>query len=147
MIDFNILSRRTEIFARLTGLKLSDFLKIIEQVRPLWCKLQKQKICSGRNSNIKSLENEVLMALIYYRCYISHFQLGMYFNLDASNVCRHLQKIEPILARVVAIKKDRTLSANDLDRMIVDATEVQMQRPKNTESNIFWKEKAAYTQI
>ena len=71
----------------------------------------------------------------------------MYFNLDASNVCRHLQKIEPILASVVAIKKDRTLSANDLDRMIVDATEVQIERPKNTESNIFWKEEAAYSQI
>lgn len=124
MIDFNTLSRRKEIFARLSGLKLSDFLKIIEQVRPLWGKLQSKKICSGRKSNITSLENEVLMALIYYRCYISHFQLGMYFNLDASNVCRHLQKIEPILASVVAIKKDRTLSANDLDRMIVDATEI-----------------------
>ena len=114
---------------------------------PLCGKLQSKKICSGRKSHLKSLENEVLMTLIYYRCYISHFQLGMYFNLDVSNVCRHLQKIEPILASVVAIKKDRTLSANDLDRMIVDATEVQIQRPKNTESNIFWKEEAAYAQI
>ena len=106
-------------------------MKIIEKVKPLWRALQAKKICAGRKSHLKSLENEVLMVLIYYRCYISHFQLGMYFNLDASNVCRHLQKIEPILASIVAIKKDRTLSAHDLDRMIVDATEVQIQRPKN----------------
>ena len=99
-------------------------MKIIEKVRPLWHALQAKKICAGRKSHLKRLENEVLMVLIYYRCYISHFQLGMYFNLDASNVCRHLQKIEPILASVVAIKKDITLPANDLDRMIVDATEI-----------------------
>lgn len=127
MIDFNTLSRRKKIFARLTGVKFSYFLKIIEELRPLWDKLQKQKICSGRKSNITSLENEVLMVLIYYRCYISHFQLGMYFNLDASNVCRHFQKIEPLLAQVLTIKKNRTLSASDVDRMIIDATEIHIQ--------------------
>ena len=127
MIDFKTLSRRKEVFARLTGVKLSDFLKIIEKVRPLWEKLQAKKICAGRRSNITSLENVVL---IYYRCYISHFQLGMYFNLDASNVCRHLQKIEPLLAQVLTIKKDRTLSVNDLNRIIIDATEIPIQRPR-----------------
>lgn len=100
-------------------------------MRPLWCKLQEQKICAGRKSNITSLENEVLMVLIYYRCYISYLQLGIYFNLDESNVCRHFQKIEPLLAQVLTIKKDRTLSATDLDRVIIDATEIPIQRPKN----------------
>ena len=57
MIDFDILKRKPGLFARVTGVKLEHFLKIIEQVRPKWDKLQASKQCHGRNSNLKTLEN------------------------------------------------------------------------------------------
>ena len=65
MIDFDILKRRKELFARVTGVKLEHFLQIIEQVRPEWNKLQASKQCHGRNSNLKTLENEVMLALSF----------------------------------------------------------------------------------
>ena len=129
MIDFKILKHRRETFARVTGLKLEDFNEIVAKIRPSWNKLQESKQCHGRNSNLKSLENEILLVLIYYRCYISRFLLGMYFNLDASNVCRHLRCLEPLIARAIHIKKDRTLSYKELDTILVNATEIQIQRP------------------
>ena len=146
MIDFDILKRKPGLFARVTGVKLEHFLKIIEQIRPEWDKLQASKQCHGRTSNLKTLENEVLMAFIYYRYYITHFLLGMHFGLDASNVCRHLKRIEPLLARAVHIKKDRSFSSKELDRVLIDATEIQTQRPKKGQRKFYSGKKKKHTQ-
>ena len=86
MIDFNTLSRRNCKTNR-------SIFENYREIEAFVGQITKAKDFR-RKSNITSLENEVLMVLIYYRCYISHFQLGMYFNLDASNVCRHFQMIE-----------------------------------------------------
>lgn len=145
MIDFKVLKHRREIFARVTGVKLEDFYKIVAKIRPSWNKLQASKLCHGRNSNLKSLENEILMVLIYYRCYISHFLLGMYFNLNASNVCRHLKRLEPLMARAIHIKKDRTLSYKELDTILVDATEIQIQRPIKHQRKFYSGKKRKHT--
>ena len=74
-------------------------------------------------SNLKSLENEILMVLVYYCCYISHFL----FNLNASSVCRHLKRLESLITRAIHIAKDRTLSYEELDTILVYATEIQTQ--------------------
>lgn len=146
MIDFKILKHRSEIFARVTGVKLEDFYKIVDKVRPSWNKLQESKLCHGRSSNLKSLENEILLVLIYYRCYISHFLLGMYFNLDASNVCRHLKRLEPLIVRAIHITKDRTLSYKELDTILIDATEIQKQKPTKHQRKFYSGKKKKYTQ-
>jgi len=66
MRSFDKLCNQNRNFSRLTGIKLDEFLKIVEKVRPLWEKFQRKKKVSGRHSKIKTLEDEVLMLLIYY---------------------------------------------------------------------------------
>lgn len=41
----------------------------------------------------------------YYRFYVNFQFLGMLFDLDESNVCRHLQRFEPMLADDTNINK------------------------------------------
>ncbi|MDR0580902.1 MAG: hypothetical protein LBG04_02195 [Holosporaceae bacterium] len=53
-------------------MKVEEFCEIVEKVRPEWDKLQKQKKVSGRNSHLKTLEDEILLVLIFYRFYVSH---------------------------------------------------------------------------
>jgi hypothetical protein len=96
---------------------LEEFRKIVEKVRPGWEKLQQKKKVSGRNSHLKTLEDEILLVLIFYRFYVTHEFLGYLFGLDNSNICRHLKKIEPLLCKNLAIKKDRTLSADNLTNL------------------------------
>ncbi|MDR0753069.1 MAG: transposase family protein [Holosporaceae bacterium] len=57
--------------------------------------MQKKKKISGRNSHLKTLEDEILLVLIFYRFYVTHEFLCYLFNLDNSNICRHLRKMEP----------------------------------------------------
>ena len=145
MIDFKLLSARKELFARVTGVKLAEFLKIVEKVRPLWDKMLAKKKCHGRNSNLKILENEILMAILYYRYYTSHYFLGMQFNLDASNVCRHIQRLEPLLASAVSLNKERNFSEKDL-QILIDATEIQTQRPSKNQKKFYSGKKKKHTQ-
>ncbi len=43
------------------------------------------------------------MLLVYYRLYITHTLVGFLFDLDQSNVCRDIQKIEPLIRKCVPI--------------------------------------------
>jgi hypothetical protein len=77
MLSFKKLCKQRVNFARLTGVKVEEFCEIVKKVRPDWDKLQRQKKVSGRNSHLKTLEDEILLVLIFYRFYVSHEFLGI----------------------------------------------------------------------
>ena len=47
----------------------------------------------GRHFKL-DVKNRFLMLLIYYRLYITYTLSGFLFDLDQSNICRDIQKIE-----------------------------------------------------
>ena len=145
MISYVDVKKQAVNFERLTGVKIGRFSEIAEKVRPLWDKIQSDKKVSGRKSHLATLEDEVLLVLIYYRFYISHIFLGYLFNLDDSNICRHLKRIEPPLAKTLSIKKDRSLSQSDLMKIIVDVTEINTQRPKKNQREKYSGKKRRHT--
>lgn len=143
MLSFERVCNQKKNFSRLTGVKLSEFCEILRKVSPKWDEVQQKKKIAGRTSKLKTLEDEVLLVLIYYRFYVSFQFLEMLFDLDESNICRHIQKIEPILASVIKINKNRELTQSDLETILIDATEIPIQRPlKNQRKYYFGKEKS-----
>ena len=58
--------------------------------------------------------DRLLMTLIDYRTYVSQYRtyisqefLGYLFDLDASNVCRNMARMRPVLAQVFRIPERR----------------------------------------
>jgi hypothetical protein len=49
------------------------------------------------------LENRFLMLLVYYRLYITYTLAGFLFDIDQSNVCRDIQKIERLIRKCIPI--------------------------------------------
>ena len=43
------------------------------------------------------------MLLVYYRLYITYTLAGFLFDLDQSNICRDIQKIENLIRKCVPI--------------------------------------------
>lgn len=129
MLSFDKLCQQKKNFSRLTGVTLDEFREVVRKVIPKWEAFQKKKKISGRYSKINTLEDEVLLVLIYYRFYVSLQFLEYLFGLDESNICRHIQRLEPMLADGVKIKRNRMLTQSDLETIIIDATEIQTQRP------------------
>ena len=75
------------------------------------------------------------MVLLYYRSYSTQFFIGQLLGIDDSRVCRLIRQLEPLLARVVPLPKKRTLSLQEVESLIVDATE-QPNRTAQAESEV-----------
>ncbi len=81
------------------------------------------------------------MLLVYYRLYITYTLTGFLFNLDQSNICRDIQKIEslikqclPIPQKIYSITK-RLRTLEEVEEyfpgilVFIDSTEQQIPRP------------------
>lgn len=144
-ISYKLISQKPVIFNRLIGMKVKDFDSILEKLTPLWQKkvLEAYKR-PGRNFKVE-LADMLMMLLIYYRSYITQEFLGYLFGIDDSRVCRLIKKIEPLLARIVAIRKDRHLSQEELESLIIDATEQPIERPKRRQTKYYSGKKKRHT--
>ena len=62
---------------------------------------QKEKIeseISGAGRPFKlDVKDRCIMLLVYYRLYITYTLAGFLFDLDQSNICRDIQKIESLV--------------------------------------------------
>jgi hypothetical protein len=130
-LRYEKLRYRGRLFIRLTGVSQEVFSRIIKALAPEWEKLEAQrKSPSGRRMNLETLEDRVLVVLMYYRTYITHEFLGYLFGLHNSNISRLLSKLEPIMAKKITIKKDPRLTAEKILELLVDVTEQPIERPK-----------------
>lgn len=145
-LSLSKLRARPVIFLRLTGVPLQDFEMMTQKCHPLWeRRLQSKKKVSGRPYGLKDLEHHILCLLLYDRCYTSQLFLGFLLNVDDSCVCRSIKRLEPLLACVMGIKKDRTLTAEELCEIIIDCTEQPIQRPKKGQKKYYSGKKKRQT--
>lgn len=133
------------VFIRLFGVKPSEFNEILAKVRPKW----EQQVLGkykrpGRNFAL-SLEDMILMLLLYYRSYSTQILIGFWFGIDDSRVCRLIQKLEPLLASVMVISKEKYLSKEDVESCLVDATEQAIERPKKGQKPYYSGKKKRHT--
>ncbi len=119
-------------FRNITGLTIEEFEKVVEKVRSGWERVEKQKKCHGRRSQLPTLEDKLFCVILYYRTYITHRFLGYLFNVHNANVFRLLKKIEPLLAKKVTITKDRSMTPEKILKILADVTEQQIQRPEDS---------------
>lgn len=77
------------------------------------------------------MREHLLLLLIYYRTYTTHLFLAQIFKVDETTICRAIRRIAPLAERILKIKPEKLLSENDLQLLIVDATEQRIERPKN----------------
>lgn len=144
--SYNRLQSRPQNFHRIVGVSIEQFEEIALKCEPEWeKKILKPKKLDGRPYGVGDLREHLLSLLMYYRCYITQEFIGMLYGVDDSCICRSIQRIEPILAKVIALKKDRTLSQKDLETIIIDCTEQPIQRPKKRQGRYYSGKKKQHT--
>jgi hypothetical protein len=62
----------------------------------------KRAMGAGRPFKLE-LEDRFLMLLVHYRLYITYTLAGFLFDLDQSNICRDIQKIESLVRKCLPI--------------------------------------------
>jgi DDE superfamily endonuclease len=154
MFSYERLSKKPLLFKSFTGLTVQQFDDIFDkEIVKRYDKYEIQRL-SKRKGNRKreigagrpfklDLENRFLMLLVYYRLYITYTLAGFLFDLDQSNICRDIQKIEnlirqclPIPQKIYNITK-RLKTPQEVEQYFpgflafIDCTEQQIPRPKN----------------
>ncbi len=143
---YSKLHKKTFVFKRITGISLKEFHSIVKKLRPVFQKkyIKKKKI-AGRPYGIQKLENQLICLLIYYRTYTTQLFVGFIFDVDTATVCRTIRRLEPILAKIVRIKKERKISEKELETLIVDCTEQPIRRPRKRQKKYYSGKKKRHT--
>ena len=121
------LTKSRKSFSRLIGMSPEAFAKLHKAMEKPWQAHLKKHKKQGRPRKLP-LSDLIFMTLLYYRTYLPQVFIGELFGLNDSNVCRNIQEVEPLLAKVVSIKK-RVLTAEEARALIIDATESPIERP------------------
>jgi len=144
-LKYTKIKNHPRTFHRLFGLSVNEFERIFQAVEPHWEKrVVKRYKRPGRNNKL-SLSEQILMLLLYYRSYTTQIFIGFIFGIDDSRVCRNIQRLEPILAKVMAITKTRHLSQEEIEEIIIDATEQQIERPQKGQKAFYSGKKKRHT--
>ena len=142
------------LFKSFTGLTVKEFDDIYDkEIAKRYGKHEAQRLSkrkerersigAGRHFKL-DVKNRFLMLLAYYRLYITYTLAGFLFDLDQSNVCRDIQKIEPLVRKCVPIPQKiynrltkRLRTPEEVEKCFpgflafMDCTEQQIPRPKN----------------
>ena len=155
MLSYDRLSKKPLLFKSFTGLTVQEFNDIYEkEISKRYKKYEIQRLSSFKRKDVRErrvgavgrpfkldVKDRFLMLLVYYRLYITYTLAGFLFDLDQSNICRDIQKIEGLIKQCLPIpqkiynitKRLRTL--DEIEKYFpgflsfIDSTEQQIPRP------------------
>ncbi len=152
MLSYDRLSKKPLLFRSFTGLELSEFDFICQEVESKYPEYEIKRL-SKRKERIRSLgagrhfkhpiRDRLLMLLVYYKLYITHTLSGFLFDLDQSNVHRDIQYMEPIVSSCIPLPQKlynitrRLRTVEEVEeyfpgfKAFIDSTEQEIQRPKD----------------
>ncbi len=153
MLSYERLSKKPLLFKSFTGLTPQEFNNIYDkeiakryhkhEIKRLSKRKDREReIGVGRHFKL-DIKNRFLMLLVYYRLYITYTLTGFLFDIDQSNVCRDIQKIEGLIRQCVPIPQktynitERLKTPEEVEKYFpgfiafTDCTEQQIPRPED----------------
>ena len=119
-------------FKRFCGVKPQLFDEMVDILRQKVPKSRKR----GGQSKL-SIEDQLLIALEYWREYRTYFHIGQSWGVHESTVCRIVHRVEDqlIQSRKFSLPGKKSLSSNEREWSVimVDVGESPIERPKKTE--------------
>lgn len=130
---YHRIASQERLIHRIAGISPSTFKKMKDIVGEYRKNQEKRKwwkeLC-GRNHTL-SIEDQVLLCMIYMRSYTTYLFLGSMFQISETTAWRVHREIEVILIRSgwFSLPK-KALLQQTLDSVLIDATESPIERPK-----------------
>jgi len=157
LLSYDRLSKKPLLFKSFTGFTVQEFDDIYDkEIAKKYEKHESKRLSSKRKDNRKrkagvgrhfklNLKDRFVMLLVYYRLYITYTLAGFLFDLDQSNICRDIQKIEGLIRQCVPIPQKtyqitkRLKTSDEVEKYFpgflafTDCTEQQIPRPVDRE--------------
>src|SRR6476619_5982101 len=113
MFSYERLSKKPLLFKSFTGLTVQEFDDIYnKKIVKIYGKYELQRLSKRKNRKRDigagrpfklDLKNRFLILLVYCRLCIPYTLAGFLFDLDQSNICRDIQKMESLVRQCLPI--------------------------------------------
>lgn len=155
MMSYLSLRARPRCFLAFTSLTVEEFDQLVILIRPDWIVQREERLArenpdrrrktgAGRKYSLETLEDQLLLVLVWSRLYLIYLTIEYLFGVDESTVSRTIQRIQPLLQDRFMLperlpqKKIRTIEELkkflppdiDLDDILADGTEQVIPRPE-----------------
>ena len=131
-----------EKFRRLTGVTRTTFEKMLS----ILVEAHKNKKLKGRRPNCVDLPEMLLMTLEYLREYRTYFHIGVSYGISESSVYKSIKWVENTLIKDGTFslpgKKELQKSDNEIEVILIDATETPIQRPKKDKNALIQEKRS-----
>lgn len=155
VINIEKLQSKPYLFYSFTGLSVEEFKGIMKELEYIYPEYEKERLSRkdrknaiGQGSKFHlSLEERVIVLLMYYKLYIVEDLLGFLFDKDKSVISRNIsktkgliKKVLPLPNKVKMVKTGIGKKLNSIEKFfelypdaieIIDVTEQPIQRPKD----------------
>lgn len=119
-------------FKRATGVHKEVFIEMVSIIKCY--KEQHRKHPNRGRQAILSVENQLLLVLMYYREYRTQWHIGITYGLSENRVCDIIKEIESILIADnryhLPSKKELLRTDNNIEVILIDVSESPIERPK-----------------
>jgi len=137
MMKYEIIKEYDEKqFRRITGVKKVTFNQMIEILKKSYAEKHRRR---GRKPKL-SIENQLLVALEYWREYRTYAHIAASYGIAESNICRSIKWIEDSLIKDGTFslpgRKELLKSDAEYEIILIDATETPIERPQKNKENI-----------
>ena len=122
-------------YQELFGVKKATFEKMLEVLNKQY---QKDHKNGGKPPNLSILEKLVIM-LCYYREYRTMQHIAFDYSVAKSTICESIKWVEQSLIKsgVFRLPSKKELHSNvSIEVILVDATEVEIERPQKNKDSI-----------
>ena len=137
---------KEEEYQKLYGVKKRTFDKMLEILTEQYRKEHRQ---GGRPPKLSVLD-KLLIMLCYYREYRTMQHIAFDYNVAKSTVCESIQWVEKTLieSRIFRLPSKKTLYEDKtLEIILIDATEVEIERPKKTKTILLRQKEKAHIKL
>ncbi len=122
-------------FRRSTGVKRTTF----DKMKAILSQAQKIKKSKGGRPNKLSIEQQLIMSLMYWREYRTYMHCSLSFGISESSAYKTIKWVEDTLIKEGSFslpgKKALYASDDPIEVILVDATETPIERPKKSRKN------------
>jgi hypothetical protein len=147
MLYENVKSLNDAHFLRLVGVRHCAFATMIEYLATA---KSQQHFHGGRKPKL-SIENMLLMSLMYLRENRTYFHIAKSYGVSESSCWQAVRWVENTLIKsgIFSLpgKKQLLQSAVKFEVILIDASETPIERPKKAAKILFRQEKAACAEI
>ena len=134
-------------FARICGVKRGLFEDLYVLVA---ARMEKQKeehpVRKRGRKTVMSLEDKLLLMLIYYREYHTCLSISKTFGISEAYASKLIHRMGRLVAEVLPLSGKGTIHHADIKAVLIDASEQAIERPQRKQRQYYSGKKNSYRQ-